>query len=83
MAFIAKNQYRNPFLSDGELLLRAEVLLKSHNNTLVEIEWLEGNGGDLDRILELCHYSESVARELRLVRDALEENSYESSRFKI
>lgn len=83
MTFIASNQYRNPLLSDSDLYLRAEALLKSHDKTLEEIEWLEKSGGDLDRILQLCEYSESLARELRLVRNALEENSYETSRFDI
>ncbi|MFA0192994.1 hypothetical protein [Vibrio lentus] len=76
---LSNNPYRSPFLSDNELLLRAEYLSRDLHRANDRIEYLQENRGDLDKILELCCHCDAVSKELGLVLEALEENSYDVS----
>ncbi|MGD8116661.1 hypothetical protein [Vibrio sp. TRT 29B02] len=75
-----RNPYENPFLSDNELCLRAEFLIKDLNNTVYKVEKLLDEGGDIDHIESLCDRCDVIKRELRLVQSSLMENSFDVSR---
>ena len=80
---LSNNPYRNPLLSDNELILRAEYLSRELHRTNDRVECLQENRGDLDKILQLCCYCDAVSKELRRILEALEENSYDVSWYNI
>ncbi len=79
---LQKNPYHNPMFTDGDLLLRAEYLLRKCESLLAEIVCF-GEENTPENGVYLLNTYYKLKLEISMVLEALEENCYDTSRFKV
>lgn len=80
---LQKNPYHNPMLNDGDLLLRAEFLLRKYDKLVTEVQCLSEQNTTPEREVYLLNTYYKLKLEISMVLEALEENCYDTSRFKV
>lgn len=80
---LQKNPYHSPMLTDGDLLLRAEYLLRKCETLVTEIQCLSEQNTTHEREVYLLNAHYKLKLELSMVLEALEENCYDTSGFKV
>lgn len=78
-----KNPYNSPMLSDGDLLLRAEYLLRKYEILVSEVRCLSEQNTTPEKEVYLLNTYSKLKLEISMVLGALEENCYDTSRFKV
>lgn len=83
MTQIHSNFYRSPLFSDGELLLKAKQLREELEKLWEGLNRLKNCNGCLSEIKQSYDRTKIIAKELNQVLDALEENCYDCSEFRM